>query len=290
MKSFEYTITDPVGIHARPAGILVKEIKKYASAVTISKGEKSVNALKLMALMGMGIKQGDTVKVTVEGADEDAAAAAIEAFLKANGLEREKFVCVIPRLRWTPVSFDEENFRWNTPEKARVSMEAVGPDMAKMRELIRHVVTTTDLKVLICPEMTYQVPMGRRYLFDPLPEEVKKKVVLKRDYWITDEALGVYKAAHSLVSMEMHSPIMFAVLGRPAILLRQAEDTWKGQMWRDIGLQSWILELNSTPAAEAEAVLDGIIADYPGALKKTAAAMDNARRAGFAAADFIAGL
>ena len=83
MKSFEYTITDPVGIHARPAGVLVKEIKKYASAVTVTKGEKSVNALKLMALMGMGIKQGDTVKVTVEGADEDTAAA-IEAFFKAN--------------------------------------------------------------------------------------------------------------------------------------------------------------------------------------------------------------
>ena len=85
MKSFEYVITDPVGIHARPAGLLVKEIKSYAgSAVTISKGEKSVNALKLMALMQMGIKQGDTVKVTVEGGDEEAVAAAIEAFFKAN--------------------------------------------------------------------------------------------------------------------------------------------------------------------------------------------------------------
>ena len=83
MKTFEYTITDPVGIHARPAGIMVKEIKKYASTVTIAKGEKSVNALKLMALMGMGIKQGDTVKVSVEGADEETAAA-IEAFFKAN--------------------------------------------------------------------------------------------------------------------------------------------------------------------------------------------------------------
>ena len=69
-------------IHARPAGILVNEIKKYASTVMVSKGEKSVNALKLMALMGMDIKQGDTVKVTVEGADEDTAAAAIEAFFK----------------------------------------------------------------------------------------------------------------------------------------------------------------------------------------------------------------
>ncbi len=84
MKEFEYTITDPVGIHARPAGVLVKEIKKYTSTVTVAKGEKSVNALKLMALMGMGIKQGDTVKVTVEGPDEDTAAAAIEAFFKAN--------------------------------------------------------------------------------------------------------------------------------------------------------------------------------------------------------------
>ena len=85
MKSFDYVITDPVGIHARPAGILVKEIKKFAgSTITISKGEKSVNALKLMALMGMGIKQGDTVTVSVEGGDEEAVAAAIEDFFKNN--------------------------------------------------------------------------------------------------------------------------------------------------------------------------------------------------------------
>ena len=85
MKSFEYTITDPVGIHARPAGLLVKEIKKYAgSTVTVNKGDKSVNALKLMALMGMGIKQGDAVTVRVEGGEEEAVAAAIETFFKAN--------------------------------------------------------------------------------------------------------------------------------------------------------------------------------------------------------------
>ena len=85
MKSFEYVITDPVGIHARPAGLLVKEIKNYGgSVVTIEKGEKAVNALKLMALMQMGIKQGDTVKISVEGGDEEAVAAAIDAFFKAN--------------------------------------------------------------------------------------------------------------------------------------------------------------------------------------------------------------
>ena len=84
MKTFEYTITDPVGIHARPAGILVKKVKEFASTVTIAKGEKSVNALKLMALMGLGIKQGDKITVTVEGDDEEKAAAEIESFLKAN--------------------------------------------------------------------------------------------------------------------------------------------------------------------------------------------------------------
>ena len=85
MKSFDYVITDPVGIHARPAGILVKEVKSYTdSTVTLTKGDKSVNLVKLMALMQMGIKQGDTVTVTVEGGDEEAVCARIEEFFKAN--------------------------------------------------------------------------------------------------------------------------------------------------------------------------------------------------------------
>lgn len=84
MKQFTYTVTDPVGIHARPAGILVREVKKYQSIVTIEKNGKSVNALKLMALMGLGIKQGETVIVTVEGVDEDTAAPQLETFFRAN--------------------------------------------------------------------------------------------------------------------------------------------------------------------------------------------------------------
>lgn len=85
MKSFDYIITDPVGIHARPAGILVKEVKNYKdSTITLAKGDKSVNLLKLMALMQMGIKQGDKVTVSVEGGDEEAVCAKIEEFFKAN--------------------------------------------------------------------------------------------------------------------------------------------------------------------------------------------------------------
>ena len=84
MRSFEYTITDEVGIHARPAGLLVKEAKSYDSVIKVTKGGKSAEAKKLMALMGLGVKKGDTVTVSVEGGDEDAVAAKMEEFFRNN--------------------------------------------------------------------------------------------------------------------------------------------------------------------------------------------------------------
>ncbi len=85
MKEFKFAITDPVGIHARPAGLLVKAVKEFGSKVTITNADgKTVDAKKLLALMGLGIKQGDTVTVSVEGDDENAAAEFIEKFMKEN--------------------------------------------------------------------------------------------------------------------------------------------------------------------------------------------------------------
>lgn len=84
MKTFDYIITDELGIHARPAGGFSKLAKSYKSEVTVVKGYKKVNASKLIALMGLGIKKGDTITVTVEGADEDEAAAEIKKFLTEN--------------------------------------------------------------------------------------------------------------------------------------------------------------------------------------------------------------
>lgn len=84
MKQFSYTITDELGIHARPAGLLVKKASEFKSTVSFDNGTKKGDAKKIMSLMMMAVKQGQTVTVTVEGEDEDAAAAAIEAFLKEN--------------------------------------------------------------------------------------------------------------------------------------------------------------------------------------------------------------
>lgn len=84
MKSFVYTIKDEIGIHARPAGMLAKEAKEFESVITISSGDKTVIATKLMALMGMGIKCGDTVTITAEGTDEEKAITAMEKFFADN--------------------------------------------------------------------------------------------------------------------------------------------------------------------------------------------------------------
>jgi len=84
MRSFEYVITDEVGLHARPAGLLVKETGKYAASAKIMAGEKEADAKKLFALMQLGIKFGDTVTVTLSGADEDAVCQQLEQFFKDN--------------------------------------------------------------------------------------------------------------------------------------------------------------------------------------------------------------
>ena len=79
MQSFMYTIKAPVGLHARHAGLVVKEAKLYQSAITLHHGEKSADARHLMGLMMLGIRQGDLIRVTAEGVDEDVAALKMKA-------------------------------------------------------------------------------------------------------------------------------------------------------------------------------------------------------------------
>jgi len=84
MKEFTYTITDPVGIHARPAGLLAKKASEYKSIITVVKGEKKADTRRLMALMSLGIKCGDVITVQAEGEDEQLAIDAIQAYLIDN--------------------------------------------------------------------------------------------------------------------------------------------------------------------------------------------------------------
>lgn len=84
MKTFTYQIQDPIGIHARPAGQLVKLASDFTSKIIISCGDRQTDITHLMSLMGMGITHGEVITITVEGADEQAAANAIQTFLQES--------------------------------------------------------------------------------------------------------------------------------------------------------------------------------------------------------------
>ena len=84
MKEIKYVITDPLGMHARPAGMLVKAVAGYASKITITAPTGTADAKRLMALMRLAAKQGMELTITIDGADEEKAATELQAFLEAN--------------------------------------------------------------------------------------------------------------------------------------------------------------------------------------------------------------
>lgn len=84
MKSFDYVIKDPVGMHARPAAVLAKLVKEFMTDVIITANGKSVDASQLMLVMGMGIKMGTKINVTIEGAKEEEAEEKLKEFFESR--------------------------------------------------------------------------------------------------------------------------------------------------------------------------------------------------------------
>jgi polysaccharide pyruvyl transferase WcaK-like protein len=176
-----------------------------------------------------------------------------DQFLKDAGLEDRKFICVIPRLRFTPYhQFNPNNNGWSEAkikEVETVNAAKKEEDHAKLREAMIAYVKETGNKVLVCPEMTYQVDIMDELLIDPLPEEIKP-FVIKRGYWFPDEAASVYRKALAVLSFECHSPIIAAVNETPFFYLRQPEDTIKGHMYYDLGFNDWIFEIEQTEGSQ----------------------------------------
>ena len=84
MKEIKHVINDPLGMHARPAGMLVKAVAPFASKITVTAPTGSADAKRLMALMRLAAKQGMELTITVEGPDEEKAATELQAFLTAH--------------------------------------------------------------------------------------------------------------------------------------------------------------------------------------------------------------
>ncbi|SEN85442.1 Polysaccharide pyruvyl transferase [bacterium A37T11] len=195
---------------------------------------------------------------------------AAKAFMQNNGLESGKFMCAIPRTRFTPYwEIPHKNTPFN-PEKAQRNKEMMEHDIGPIREAVIQIVRNTDLKVLVCPEDSTQVKLGKEQIIDKLPDDIKNRVVWKDTYWLTDEAVSTYRHSVGLFGLEMHSPIMCIGNGIPAVVCRYQEQTSKGIMWRDIGLGEWLFDMDK-PAEVAHIVPTVMeIAKNPDAAKKKA--------------------
>ena len=196
--------------------------------------------------------------------------AAATAFLHEHSLEEGKFLCCIPRYRWTPGWTVYKNRPVDEAKVAR-NNEMKDHDHKPLRDAIIAVTRETDMKVLVTCEDQTQITLGKEMLLDPLPEDVKKKVVWRDRYWLTDEAVSTYVRSAGLFGNEMHSPIMCIASGIPAVVCRFDEQTNKGFMWRDIGLNDWLFTLDNADEVARIAPTVLAIAKDPAAAKAKAA-------------------
>jgi hypothetical protein len=191
-------------------------------------------------------------------------------FLKEHGLEDGKFMCCIARLRYSEYWKMKPGLAVDAFKQAR-NEEMKEHDLAPLRAAIVEVVRGTSMKVLLCPEDSSQMEVNRVNLYEKLPDDVKARVVWRSTYWLTGEALSVYVRSAGLFGAEMHSPIMCIGSGVPAVVCRWAEQTSKGFMWRDIGLEDWLFTLDNDDELQRVAPAVLAIAKDPAAAKAKAA-------------------
>lgn len=202
-----------------------------------------------------------------DAADDEGAA----ALLAEHGLEQGKFVCAIPGHRFTPWW----EFTGGEPDAAKAAKneEREMPDNAIVCAAIVEAVRNHGMKALLCAEQRTELPRAKRALYDRLPDDVKARCVVLRRFWSPDLALGVYRKSRCVFGIEMHSQVMALGNGIPACVFRHSGFGSKSGMWCDVGLEDWLLDID-TPDAERRAVamVGGILADPEAAAAKCRAA------------------
>lgn len=192
-----------------------------------------------------------------------------EELMAEHGLAHKDFAVFIPRMRLTPngdPSRDEHNARFT---------------MADMKLLIEVLVTyidTTGSRVLIAPEMIYQIKLAERCIMPNIPRRLRNHVTMLRRYWLPDQARSLYARAVAVVSMENHSPILAYTTGVPALYIQQPEDTIKGQMWRDLEAHESILPIGQNTSCSISQKLMDLVNAPNESIHDVRASVELARR------------
>lgn len=194
-----------------------------------------------------------------------------EALLRRFDLRPGKFLCCLPRYRQTPYWTITRKKAAFDPAKQAMNDRLKDHDHAPHRAAIERLARETDLKVLLCPEDETQMALGKEMILDRLSPTARARCAWKPDFWLTDEAISVYRRSAGLFGNEMHSPIMAIGNGIPALVCRWETQTTKGLMWRDLGLGDWLFDFDQeAEVARLPAAVLAMAKDPAGARAKAA--------------------
>lgn len=204
--------------------------------------------------------------------DEERALARMEK----HGLEEKKFITLQLRTH-SPVRPGVDDPRPQKLNPLHPTPENIADDTRRgkvYQDLIAKWVEETGWKVVIAPEVYKEMEYNKKFIYDPLPDRLKEHVVNFDEFWNVDEACSFYKRAHTVICHEPHTPIMALANGTPMMHTFSEFHSPKCWMFRDIGLEEWAPEFDSTPADEMFRILMEIHNDYPAAEAKVAEAME----------------
>lgn len=197
------------------------------------------------------------------------------ARLAKHGLEPKKFITMQLRTH-SPSSPGVDDKRPQKLNPLHPTPENIADDVRRAKvyqDVIAMWVKETGGKVVIAPEVNKEMEYNKKFVYDPLPDALKKQVVNFDEFWNVDEACSFYAQAHTVICHEPHTPIMALAMGTPMMHTFSEFHSPKCWMFKDIGLEEWAPEFDSTPAARMFEILMNIHTDYAAAQAKVKKAM-----------------
>jgi polysaccharide pyruvyl transferase WcaK-like protein len=198
-----------------------------------------------------------------------------QARMKKHGLAPKKFITMQLRTH-SPSSPGVDDTRPQKLNPLHPTPENIADDTRRAKvyqDLIAMWVRETGGKVVIAPEVSKEMEYNKKFLYDPLPDNLKQHVVNFDEFWNVDEACSFYARAHTVICHEPHTPMMALAVGTPMMHTFSEFHSPKCWMFKDIGLGEWAPEFDSTSAQQMFEILMGIHRDYAAAEVKVKKAM-----------------
>jgi hypothetical protein len=195
--------------------------------------------------------------------------------LQKHGLEPKKFITLQLRTH-SPSSPGVDDSRPQKLNPLHPTPQNIADDTRRAKvyqDLIALWVKETGGKVVIAPEVEKEMIYNKKFVYDPLSEDLKRHVVNFDAFWNVDEACSFYARAHTVICHEPHTPIMALAMGTPMMHTFSEFHSPKCWMFKDIGLEEWAPEFDRTSARQMFDILMGIHRDYPAAEAKVKKAM-----------------